>query len=146
MALRGGGEGIATIMQPQWNVTIYDLLSAYARQRQKHALSRVTLRQRAVWSLAEARASIERLLGFAQEWTALDDYLLEYCVSPELARTVRASSFSASLELVREGMLDLRQDRAFAPLWVRKRRAEPKPFDNDPDPLDAEGAEQTPAE
>ncbi len=121
MALRGGGEGIATITSPQWEANIFDLLSAYARQRQKTALSRVTLRLRTVWSLAEARESLERLIGLAQEWTALDDYLIQYCVNQETARTVRASSFSASLELVREGRLDLRQDRAFAPIWVRQR-------------------------
>jgi segregation and condensation protein A len=34
---------------------------------------------------------------------------------------VRASSFSASLELVREGRIELRQDRPFAPIWVRGR-------------------------
>ena len=124
MALRGGAEGIETVATPQWQASIYDLLSAYARQRQKQALSRVTLRQRTVWSLAEAREALERLSGMAQEWTVLDDYLLEYCVSPEIARTVRASSFSASLELVREGRLDLRQDRAFAPIWLRRRQNE----------------------
>jgi segregation and condensation protein A len=36
-------------------------------------------------------------------------------------RTARASSFSASLEYVREGKIELRQDRAFAPLYVRAR-------------------------
>jgi segregation and condensation protein A len=39
----------------------------------------------------------------------------------QTARTVRASSFSASLEMVREGRFDIRQDRPFAPLWVRRR-------------------------
>ena len=119
MALRGGAEGIETIATPEWNASIYDLLSAYARQRQKQALSRVTLHRRTVWSLADAREALERLSGIAREWTVLDDYLVSYCVTPEIARTVRASSFSASLELVREGRLDLRQDRAFAPIWVR---------------------------
>ena len=53
MMLRGGGEGIETINTPEWQASIFDLLSAYARQRQKHALSRVTLKMRTVWSLAE---------------------------------------------------------------------------------------------
>jgi len=57
----------------------------------------------------------------------LDDYMFEYCVSPEMARTVRASAFSASLEMVREGELDLRQERPFAPLWIRKRRQAERP-------------------
>ena len=121
MAMRGGGEGIETVATPQWQASIFDLLSAYARQRQKQALSKVTLKQRHVWSLAEAREALERLSGMAREWTVLDDYLLQYCVSPEVARTVRASSFTASLELVREGRLDIRQDRAFAPIWLRRK-------------------------
>jgi segregation and condensation protein A len=41
-----------------------------------------------------------------------------------MRRTARASSFSASLEMVREGQIELRQDRAFAPLWVRAVRAD----------------------
>jgi len=43
--------------------TLYDLLSAYAAQRQKRALARVRVPQRQVWSLAEARAALERLVG-----------------------------------------------------------------------------------
>ena len=35
--------------------------------------------------------------------------------------TVRASSFAATLELVREGSLEMNQQTAFAPLYVRKR-------------------------
>lgn len=121
MAFNGAPEGITIQKRAQYKDTIYDLLAAYAHQRQIHALSRVTLKHRIVWSIPEARAALERLAGVALEWTVMDDYLIEYCVTPELRKTVRASAFSASLELVREGLLDLRQDRAFAPIWVRRR-------------------------
>lgn len=121
MFLRGGPEGLETISQPVYQASLFDLLSAYARQRQRTAVTHVVLRQRAVWSLADARAALERLAGVAAEWTVLDDFLLQYCVDMQTARTVRASSFSASLEMVREGHFDIRQDRPFAPLWVRKR-------------------------
>ena len=40
-----------------------------------------------------------------------------------MRRTVRASSFSATLEMVREGVIDVRQDSAFSPLQVRGRLA-----------------------
>jgi segregation and condensation protein A len=36
--------------------------------------------------------------------------------------TVRASTFAATLELVREGRIEVHQHAAFAPLYVRKRR------------------------
>ncbi len=121
MFLRGAGERIETISQPKYQAKLFDLLSAYARQRQKGAVTTVVMKQRAVWSLAEARDALERLAGVAAEWTVLDDFLLHYCVDMQTARTVRASSFTASLEMVREGRFDMRQDRAFAPLWVRRR-------------------------
>jgi segregation and condensation protein A len=119
VALRGAPEGVAINRHNQWQASLYDLLSAYSQQRQKHALARVTLKQRVVWSLAEAREAIERLAGHTIEWAVMDDILIGYFVTPELRRTVRASTFSASLELVREGRIELRQDRAFAPIWVR---------------------------
>jgi segregation and condensation protein A len=125
--LNGSPQGIEVLKHALWKDNIYDLISAYARQRQKQALSRISLRKRVVWSIPEARAALERLAGVAMEWTVMDDYLLEYCVAPEMRKTVKASAFSASLELVREGLIDLRQDRAFAPIWVRRHVEQPQP-------------------
>ncbi len=82
---------------------------------------------REVWSLAEAREALARLVGLSLDWTAFDDWLLEACVDPKMRRTARASSFSASLELVREGKIEIRQDKTFAPIWIRpaaRRRAD----------------------
>ena len=79
------------------------------------------LPKRTVWSLAEAREAIERLIGMATDWCALDEYLIAYMVEPSHAATVRASSFAAALELVREGEMELNQKQAFAPLYFRKR-------------------------
>ncbi|MFS8038043.1 segregation and condensation protein A [Xanthobacter sp. AM11] len=112
-----------------YTATLYDLLTAYTRQRQTKALSHVTLRTRAVWSLAEARARLERLMGAEAvgEWMRLDQFLLDYLAEPEQRATALASSFSASLEMVREGMLDIRQDAPFAPLWLKPRVADPVP-------------------
>jgi segregation and condensation protein A len=108
-----------------YTATLYDLLSAYAAQRQRQALSYVTLKTRAVWSLAEARARLERLLGgVAGDWMRLDHFLLDYLTTPEQRATALASSFSASLEMVKDGTLDIRQDAPFAPLWLRNRAPE----------------------
>jgi segregation and condensation protein A len=116
---RGEPESISVTKRSQFEASLYDLLAAYARQRQKQALARVRLRRRIVWSLAEAREALTRLLGAAGDWIDMDRWLIEYCVDPKMRRTARASSFSASLEFVREGKLELRQAAAFAPIWVR---------------------------
>jgi segregation and condensation protein A len=85
-------------------------------------LATVHLAKRTVWSLAEARASLERLIGMAEDWSCLDEYLLNYVVDPSQKATVFASSFAAALELVREGEMELNQKEAFAPLYFRKRQ------------------------
>jgi segregation and condensation protein A len=121
MSLRGSPEGIDVVRSPQWQASLYDLLSAYARQRQKRALAKVSLKPRYVWTLAEAREALARLAGQAFDWTILDSFLMAYCTSPERRRTVRASALSVSLEMVREGEIALRQERAFGPLWIKKK-------------------------
>ena len=116
---RGTPEAVAITKAPKFQATIYDLLSAYARQSQKHAQARVHLKPRIVWSLAQARDAVTRLMGEAIEWTRMDRWLIEYCVDPRMRRTAHASSFSASLELVREGAILPHFNFAFAPIWVR---------------------------
>ncbi len=118
---RGKPEEPQVSTEGEWQATLYDLLAAYARQRQRHVAQRVTLHKRFVWSLVEAREALERMVGMAADWAALDSFLLAYTADPAARATVRASALSATLEMVREGMLDLRQDRPFAPLYVRKR-------------------------
>jgi len=118
---RGNPEAIAEIRHPKYTATLFDLLSAYATQRQSRVLTSVHLAKRTVWSLAEARASLERLIGLAEEWSCLDEFLITYAVDPTQKATIFASSFAAALELVREGHMELNQREAFAPLYFRKR-------------------------
>lgn len=118
---RGQPEPIAHIKRPEWTATLYDLLSAYASQRQRHALSHLHYARRTVWSLAEARDVLERLIGQSSDWSRLDHYLIAYVVDPALAPTVFASSFASALELVREGHAEIHQHEAFAPIYMRKR-------------------------
>jgi len=119
---RGQPEPIAEIKHPEWSATLYDLLTAYAGRRQTQARSFVQMPKRTVWSLAEAREALERLVGMSMEWSTLDHYLAEYLVEPSLKATVLASSFAATLELVREGHIEVNQHAAFAPLYMRKRQ------------------------
>jgi segregation and condensation protein A len=119
---RGNPESIAEIRHPRFTATLFDLLTAYSAQRQQRVLATVHLAKRTVWSLSEARASLERLVGLSDEdWGCLDEYLMTYVADPSQRATVFASSFAAALELVREGVMDLNQKQAFAPLDFRKR-------------------------
>ena len=119
---RGQPEPIAEIKHPQWSATLYDLLSAYAARRQIQSRSVVRVPKRTVWSLAEAREALERLVGQTMDWSPLDRYLVAYLVKPDMVATVLASSFAAALELIREGQMEAHQQGAFLPLYLRKKQ------------------------
>ena len=68
--------------------------------------------------MAEARAALERLVGRSADWARLDALLLRF-MTPEMRASVLATGLGASLELAREGRVELRQERAFGPLFVR---------------------------
>ena len=65
------------------------------------------------------------MVGAAEDWSCLDEYLLSYVVEPSQKATVFASSFASALELVREGVMELNQKEAFALLYFRKRPPQP---------------------
>lgn len=119
---RGMPEGIKLVRSSAYEASVYDLLHAYAIQRQRTAVSHITFRTRPVLPLQEARKRLERILGQTFEWAPLDQLLIDYLVDdPEMRRSVIASSLGASLELTREGKAELKQSRAFAPLYMRKK-------------------------
>jgi segregation and condensation protein A len=119
---RGMPEPIQIHKTSAYTATLYDLLSAYATQRQQRAISVVQVKKRQVWSLQEGREMLTRLVGQIAQWTPLSVFLSPY-FSPEMRATITAAAFGASLELVREGKFDLRQTHAFAPLYIRDRIA-----------------------
>lgn len=118
---RGMPETVSIERVGHYNASLYDLLSAYASQRQRQSVTSVHVRRRTVWSLQEARDLLVRLIGQTLDWTPIDSYLLRYIADPGQRSTVLASSFSASLELVREGEIELRQSGPFERLYLRRR-------------------------
>ncbi len=119
---RGAPEPIEIVRRSAFSASLYDLLSAYAVRRQETAISVVHMRRRAVWSLNDAREVLARMVGRIAEWTPLEAFLSPY-MTVELRSSITASAFGASLELVREGKVMLRQHEPFAPLYIRDRVA-----------------------
>jgi segregation and condensation protein A len=122
---RGAPEETGLVRRSLWEASLYDLLDAYGRQRQRDMVRVHTVRKRQVWALADARDILERLVGTIADWTPIDDYLIRYMTGPDSRATVRASAFSAALELVREGRMQLMQSGPFAPLYMRKGEGRP---------------------
>jgi segregation and condensation protein A len=117
---RGAPEPVEIVRKSAFSATLYDLLAAYAVRRQEMAVSVVRMKRREIWSLNDAREVLGRIVGRIADWTPLHAFLSPY-LTAELRASITASGFGASLELVREGKILLRQTEAFAPLYIRDR-------------------------
>ena len=119
---RGEPQPLVVDVQRRYGDTLIDLLKAYAERRQRKTVRQTyTIKRQPTWSIKEAREAIEKLVGSMDEWGTFDMWLERYLSSPETRRSIRASSFTASLELARDGRIELRQDEAFKPIYLRRR-------------------------
>lgn len=118
---RGAPEPIGVDRRALWDASLYDLVKAYAQQRERQVPEDYQLFVRSVWSLQEARDTLGRLIGENMDWVPLEAYLDQYLVGGEQRRTATASSFASSLELARQGQIELRQSVSFGPLFMRRR-------------------------
>jgi segregation and condensation protein A len=121
---RGNPDTVKSVRDTEWTAEIFDLLKAYSDLRRRNVKLTHVVQARTVWSVKDARGRLERLIGEAVgDWVQLDLFLERYLSKPQDGPTVLASSFGASLEMTREGLIELRQDAPFAPIYVRKRGA-----------------------
>jgi segregation and condensation protein A len=115
---RGAPEGLHIVRTSVWQARLFDLLAAYGAIAKRNQPVFHVVHSRNVLTLDEALHRISSMLGMAVEWTDLRRFLVTY-EDAELQRSALASSFLASLELARLGKIDIQQEAAFAPLYVR---------------------------
>ncbi len=124
--LRGAPEGIRVIKSPKYSDTLLDLLKAYSTQRvKKIAHSNYALQRLPLFAIEDARHRLERMLGVVIDWAVIDALIPDDFNSGKSRRSGIASMLSASLDLARDGHLELRQMAPFAPLYVRRRETKP---------------------
>ncbi|EJF90694.1 hypothetical protein ME5_01095 [Bartonella tamiae Th239] len=116
---RAHPETLVLDKKKRFETSLYELLTAYVGLRQRQSATHVEVAKRTVWSLKMAREILERLIDAPMNWTILDRYLSQYIPSQKEKRTALASAFAASLEMVKEGQINMQQEKPFAPLYLR---------------------------
>lgn len=119
---RGQSETVTRVRKVTYSATLLDLMQGYARIRTRDEFRPFVMDRDAVFTMEQALERMRGLIGFAGEWTDILSYLPDGWESdPVRRRSATAATFAASLELVKEGRLDIRQSETFAPIQLRKR-------------------------
>ena len=117
--IRGAAEGLKTVSNPLYDVTLYDILTAYGeiQQRQKTQIYRPQMAK--LFSIEEALTRLRQSLGVSPGWVTLQSLLPASLGTGLTRRSAIASTFLASLELAKGGSIEVRQDVPFAPIQLR---------------------------
>lgn len=126
MFARGLTEDVTRVRRVQWTASLLDLMQAYARIRTRDDFRPFVLDREAVMTMEQALERMRHLIGFAGDWTDIASYLPDgWDADPVRRRSSTAATFAASLELVKEGKIELRQSDVYAPILIRKRTPRP---------------------
>ena len=118
---RGMPEEVQEIRSARQTASLLDLMRAYAGIRTRDEFRPYSLDRENLFTMEEALERLRMLVGEAPGWTDLMSFLPEGWTRGEKGRSARASTFAASLELVKEGRAELRQPAPFAPIHLRGR-------------------------
>jgi segregation and condensation protein A len=117
---RGMPENLSEIDRSRLAADIPGLLRAYiAASRRAAGERRYAPRPMTLWSVQDALARLESLLGTLPPWTTLERFMPDLAEPTLISRRVAyASTLLAGLELARTGRIVLRQDSAFGPIEI----------------------------
>ena len=119
---RGIPEDVTRTRQVIYTASLLDLMQGYARIRTRDEFRPFTMDRDAVFTMEQALERMRGLIGFAGSWTDLTSYLPDgWHSDPAKRRSATASTFAASLELAKEGKVELRQTETFAAIQLRKK-------------------------
>lgn len=119
---RGRAETVSTVRRIAWTASLLDLMQGYARIRTRDDFRPYAFDRQSLFTMEQALERMRGLIGYAGEWTDLMTWLPDgWTADPARRRSATAATFAASLELAREGRIEIRQSGTFAPIVVRRR-------------------------
>jgi len=121
---RGAPEGVKVIVEESLEPNLYELLKAYGSIRGKDDGAVLEIAASELYSMEVAMVRLKEMLGGIPEWTDITALLPKDLRDTLITRSALAATFAASLELVREGLAQLRQTAAFAPIYLRQARGD----------------------
>ncbi|WP_415183107.1 segregation and condensation protein A [Phaeovulum sp.] len=119
---RGVSEDVARVRHVTWSANLLDLMQAYARIRTRDEFRPYAFDRKNLYTMEQALERLRGLIGFAGDWTDLVSYLPEgWAADPARRRSATAATFAASLELVKQGQIEIQQRETFSPISIRRK-------------------------
>ncbi len=121
---RGEPDQVVTDTTTVFSATLFDLLSVYGMIKQRGESSVLHIAPMNLYSMDDALVRLSTLIGKVPDWTVLSSFLPDATEDELVTRSAVASTFAASLELTKQGKVQLSQSGSFEPIFLRTRKEE----------------------
>ena len=120
---RGMKGGIRSIYSSNYSVTLYEILKSYSNHVMKKDFMRINIPKLPILSTEEGIRRIRTFFGKLSDWKNLRELIpKEFNESKVLKKSGLASIFAGSLELSKEGNIELKQNAIFDSIFIRQKQ------------------------
>ena len=117
---RGMKGGIRSINTPIYNVSLYELLKTYSSIQMQKTFQNISIPKLPVFTTEQGIKQIKNNLNKIIEWRNIVELIPKFYLSNKMKRTGIAGIFAASLELTKEGIISVSQNKNFEKLMIKK--------------------------
>ncbi len=120
---RGIKGNIKSIYSSEYNLSLFELLKSYSTIIMTKDFQKMNIPKLPVFTTEEGIKTIKEFFGQLLEWKKLDDLIPQSFKSQsKYKRTGKAGIFAGSLELVKEGNLQIKQKNLFEEIYVKENK------------------------
>ena len=117
---RGMKGGIRSINTPVYNVSLYELLKCYASIQMQKTFQNISIPKLPVFTTEEGIKQIKDNLDKINDWKNIIELIPKYYLKNKMEKTGISGIFAASLELTKEGIVEVSQKKTFDKLMIKK--------------------------
>ena len=118
--VRGMKGGIRSINTPMYDVSLYELLKTYSNIQMQKTFQNISIPKLPVFTSEEGIKQIKSNLDKITEWKNIFELIPKFYLEKKMKKTGIAGIFAASLELTKEGIISISQNKQFHKLLIKK--------------------------
>ena len=118
---RGMKGGIKSIYTPTYKVSLYELLKTYATIKMQKAFQTINIPKLPVFTTEDGIKQIKSNFNNIADWKDIEELIPKnFTINKKLKKSGLAGIFTASLELTKQGSINLIQKKIFDKLLIKK--------------------------
>ena len=120
---RGMKSGFRQIYNSEYNVSLFDLLKSYSTILMTKDFQKINIPRLPVFTTEDGIKTIKNFFGKLLDWKKLEDLIPKnFKNDKKYKRTGTAGIFAGSLELVKEGNLEIKQKNLFEDIYIKENK------------------------